>query len=128
MQDRAKNHPKIELVWNSVVDEVLGDGNQVTGLKLKSTVDGATRELKVSGMFVAIGHTPNTGFLGGKLEMNDKGYIRWTAAFRTNTSVEGVFSAGDVSDDNYRQAITSAGTGCMAALDAERYLAHHGLS
>jgi thioredoxin reductase (NADPH) len=128
MQDRAKNHPKIELVWNSVVDEVLGDAKQVNGLRLKSTVDGSTKELKVSGMFVAIGHTPNTGFLNNKLEMNDKGYIRWTTAFRTYTSVEGVFSAGDVSDDNYRQAITSAGTGCMAALDAERYLAHHGLT
>ncbi len=127
MQDRAKNHPKIELVWNSVVEEVLGDGKQVTGLKLKSTVDGTTNLLTVSGMFVAIGHTPNTAFLKNKLAMNDKGYIQWTKAFRTNTSVDGVFSAGDVSDDNYRQAITSAGTGCMAALDAERYLSHHGL-
>ena len=78
-------------------------------------------------MFVAIGHTPNTAFLQGKLDMNDKGYIRWTQGFRTNTSVEGVFAAGDVADDYYRQAITSAGTGCMAALDAERYLAElHG--
>jgi thioredoxin reductase (NADPH) len=127
MQDRAKNHPKIELVWNSVVDEVLGDGKQVTGLRLKSSIDGALSQLNVSGMFVAIGHTPNTAFLKNKLVMNDKGYIQWTKAFRTNTSVEGVFSAGDVSDDNYRQAITSAGTGCMSALDAERFLAHHGL-
>ncbi len=127
MQDRAKNHPKIELVWNSIVEEVLGDGKQVTGLKLKSSIDGTTSQLNVSGMFVAIGHTPNTTFLKNKLTMNDKGYIQWTKAFRTNTSVEGVFSAGDVSDDNYRQAITSAGTGCMAALDAERYLSHHGL-
>lgn len=127
MQDRAKNHPKIELVWNSIVEEVLGDGKQVTGLKLKSSIDGTTSQLSVSGMFVAIGHTPNTTFLKNKLTMNDKGYIQWTKAFRTNTSVEGVFSAGDVSDDNYRQAITSAGTGCMAALDAERYLSHHGL-
>jgi thioredoxin reductase (NADPH) len=127
MQDRAMNHPKIELVWNSVVEEVLGDEKQVTGLRLKSTVDSSTRELPVSGMFVAIGHTPNTAFLKGKVETNSSGYIKWTKAFRTDTSVEGVFSAGDVSDDNYRQAITSAGTGCMAALDAERYLAHHGL-
>ncbi len=127
MQDRAKNHPKIELVWNSVVEEVLGDGKQVTGLRLKSTVDNSTREIPVSGMFVAIGHTPNTAFLNGKVETNSSGYIKWTKAFRTDTTVEGVFSAGDVSDDNYRQAITSAGTGCMAALDAERYLAHHRL-
>lgn len=122
MQERAKNHAKIEMVWNHVVDEVVGDGNLVTGLKLKSTVDDSTRDLEVGGMFVAIGHTPNTSFLQNKLEMNDKGYIRWTQGFRTNTSVDGVFAAGDVADDYYRQAITSAGTGCMAALDAERYL------
>jgi thioredoxin reductase (NADPH) len=78
-------------------------------------------------MFAAIGHTPNTAFLNGKLEMNAKGYIKWTKAFRTNTSAEGVFAAGDVADDYYRQAITSAGTGCMAALDAERYIAELGL-
>ena len=77
-------------------------------------------------MFLAIGHTPNTGFLKGQLDMNEKGYVRWTAPFRTYTSVEGVFAAGDVADDYYRQAITSAGTGCMAALDAERYLTEHG--
>ncbi len=77
-------------------------------------------------MFLGIGHTPNTDFLKGKLEMTDKGYIKWQQSFRTLTSVEGVFAAGDVADDYYRQAITSAGTGCMAALDAERYLAEHG--
>ena len=125
MQQRALEHPKIELVWNSVVEEVLGDGEMVTGLKLKSTVDDSERELQVGGMFVAIGHTPNTSFLHGKLEMNDKGYIHWKEPFRTATSAEGVFAAGDVADDYYRQAITSAGTGCMAALDAERYLAAH---
>ena len=123
MQERAQNHPNIEIVWNHVVDEVLGDGDKVTGLRLKSTVEDSERELEVGGMFVAIGHTPNTAFLNGKLEMNDQGYIRWTEGFRTKTSVEGVFAAGDVADDYYRQAITSAGTGCMAALDAERYLA-----
>jgi thioredoxin reductase (NADPH) len=123
MQERALKHPKIELVWNSVVDEVLGDGQQVTGLRLRSTVDDTTSELKVAGMFVAIGHTPNTSFLKGKLDMNASGYIKWTEPFRTKTSVPGVFAAGDVADDYYRQAVTSAGTGCMAALDAERYLA-----
>lgn len=126
MQERALQHPKIEMVWNSVVDEVLGDGNLVTGVKLKSTVDDSTRTLDVGGMFVAIGHTPNTAFLSGKVDMNEQGYIRWTEAFRTKTNVEGVFAAGDVADDYYRQAITSAGTGCMAALDAERYLAELG--
>lgn len=123
MQDRALNHPKIEMCWNTVVDEVLGDGKLVNGLRLRSTADDSTRELPVGGMFVAIGHTPNTAFLDGAITMNEKGYIQWTKPFRTNTNVEGVFAAGDVADDYYRQAITSAGTGCMAALDAERYLA-----
>ncbi len=123
MQDRAIKHPKIEIHWNTVVDEVQGDGKLVNNLKVKSTVDDSIRDLPVGGMFVAIGHTPNTGFLDGAVDMNDEGYIRWTKPFRTNTNVTGVFAAGDVADDYYRQAITSAGTGCMAALDAERYLA-----
>jgi thioredoxin reductase (NADPH) len=123
MQDRALNHPNIEMVWNSEVEEVLGDGNQVTGIKVKNNVENSSSILDVQGMFVAIGHTPNTAFLKGKLPMNEKGYIQWTKPFRTNTNVEGVFAAGDVADDYYRQAVTSAGTGCMAALDAERYLA-----
>ncbi|MBI84479.1 MAG: thioredoxin-disulfide reductase [Planctomycetaceae bacterium] len=126
MQQRALDHPKIEIVWNSVVQEVLGNGEKVTGIRLQSSLDDSTRVLEVGGMFVAIGHTPNTAFLKGQLEMNEKGYIRWTKSFRTHTSAEGVFSAGDVSDDYYRQAITSAGTGCMAALDAERWLAEQG--
>ena len=123
MQDRATKHSKIEILWNTVVDEVLGDGSVVTGLKIKSTKDDSTSELQVGGMFVAIGHTPNTGFLEGALEMNEEGYVKWTKPFRTLTTVPGVFAAGDVADEYYRQAITSAGTGCMAALDAERYLA-----
>ncbi len=123
MQQRAIDHPNIEILWNTVVDEVLGDEKLVNGLRIKSTVDDSIRELEVGGMFVAIGHTPNTGFLNGKLAMNDKGYLKWTLPFRTNTSAEAVFAAGDVADDYYRQAVTSAGTGCMAALDAERYLA-----
>ncbi|WP_246146662.1 FAD-dependent oxidoreductase [Rubripirellula lacrimiformis] len=123
MQDRAKNHPKIEILWNSVVSEVVGDGKLVTGVKIASTVDDSTRDLEVGGMFVAIGHTPNTAFLGGAVDMNESGYIQWAKPFRTNTNIRAVFAAGDVADDYYRQAITSAGTGCMAALDAERYLA-----
>jgi len=127
MQERALKNPKIEILWNSVVDEVVGDGNLVTGLKIKSTKDDSISDLEVGGMFVAIGHTPNTSFLSGKLDMNDKGYIKWTQGFRTNTSAEGVFAAGDVADDYYRQAITSAGTGCMAALDVERFLVDKGI-
>lgn len=126
MQQRAIEHPNIEILWNTVVDEVMGDGNLVNGLKIKSTVDESTSNLEVGGMFVAIGHTPNTGFLNGKVEMNDKGYIIWKKPFRTHTSVDGIFAAGDVADDYYRQAITSAGTGCMAALDVERWLAEKG--
>lgn len=127
MQQRAMNHPKIEVIWNTVVDEVLGDGDFVTGLRLKNTKDDSLSELEVGGMFAAIGHTPNTAFLGGKITTNEKGYIQWTKPFRTNTNVEGVFAAGDVADDYYRQAITSAGTGCMAALDVERWLAEEGI-
>ena len=122
MAQRAIDHAKIEILWNTVVEEVLGDGEKVTGLKLKSTADNSFSEIEVGGMFAAIGHTPNTAFLSGKLQMNDKGYIKWSKAFRTDTSVDGVFAAGDVADDYYRQAITSAGTGCMAALDVERWL------
>ncbi len=128
MQDRALSNDKIEMVWNHVVSEVLGsDDAGMTGVRITSTLDGSTRDLSAVGMFLAIGHTPNTGFLNGKLAMNEKGYIRWTQPFRTWTTVEGVFAAGDVADDYYRQAITSSGTGCMAALDAERYLAEKGI-
>jgi thioredoxin reductase (NADPH) len=128
MQQRAFDNPKIEIVWSHVVDEVLGDETRgVTAVRLKSRVDESTREVEAGGMFLAIGHTPNTAFLKGQLATDEKSYIRWTTPFRTYTTVEGVFAAGDVADDYYRQAITSAGTGCMAALDAERYLAEKGL-
>ncbi|RIK74253.1 MAG: thioredoxin-disulfide reductase [Planctomycetota bacterium] len=128
MQDRALNNKKIEVLWNTVVDEVLGDDQSgVTGVRLDSTVGKGKRDVEAGGMFCAIGHTPNTAFLKGKLEMNEKGYLKWTKAQRTYTSVEGVFAAGDVADDYYRQAITAAGTGCMAALDAERWLATKGI-
>ena len=129
MQQRALNNPKITMKWNKVVEEVLGnDDDGVTGVRLMSTLDGQTEELPVSGMFAAIGHTPNTDFLQGQLALSDKGYIIWVKPHRTNTSVEGVFAAGDVADDHYRQAVTAAGSGCMAALDAERWLAEKGLA
>lgn len=128
MQQRALNNPKIEVVWNHGLVEVLGNDKQgVTHARLENTVDKSEKKLDASGVFLAIGHTPNTAFLKGKLQMNPKGYLVWTKPQRTYTSVEGVFAAGDVADDYYRQAITAAGTGCMAALDAERYLAAKGL-
>src|SRR5260221_154910 len=110
---------------NALSGEMVGDEkNGVTGVRLKSTIDESTHEREATGMFLAIGHTPNTAFLGGQLELTSKKYVKWTVPFRTNTSVEGVFAAGDVADDYYRQAVTAAGSGCMAALDAERWLAH----
>lgn len=116
---------KISILWNNQVDEVLGDAQSgVTAVRLKSTVDGSTQNVDVSGMFVAIGHKPNTGMFVGQLNLRD-GYIQvqsGTAGNATQTSVPGVFAAGDVADSVYRQAITSAGSGCMAALDAEKYL------
>ena len=128
MQDRALNSPKIKIHYFRVVDEVLGNDKEgVVGVRVKSTQDGSTEELPAGGLFLAIGHTPNTAFLKGQLKLNDMGYIQYTTPQRTYTSKEGVFACGDVSDDYYRQAITSAGTGCMAALDAERYLAAKGI-
>lgn len=127
MQQRALSNPKITMKWNRVLEEVLGaDDAGVTGARLKSTVDGATEQLDAGGVFLAIGHTPNTDFLEGQLKLDDKGYVLWTKPQRSNTSVEGVFAAGDVADSYYRQAVTAAGTGCMAALDAERWLAEKG--
>ncbi len=128
MAERVLKNPKIEVKWNRVVEEVLGNEKHVTGLRLRSTVGEPEEVLEVSGMFCAIGHTPNTAFLEGQVETNAAGYIKWTTLGRTYTSVEGVFAAGDVADDYYRQAVSAAGTGCMAALDAERYLGHHGLT
>ena len=127
MAQRAIDNPKIDILWNTTVEEVLGnDTDGVTGVRLKSTVDDSEREQDASGAFMAIGHTPNTAFLEGKLEMTEKKYLKWTVPFRTNTSVDGVFAAGDVADDYYRQAVTAAGTGCMSALDAERWLGAKG--
>lgn len=127
MQDRLLHNPKVEMKWNRVVDEVLGsDEAGVTAVRLKSTTGGVQEEVQAGGMFLAIGHTPNTDFLAGQLELEKGGYIRLTRPFRTNTSVEGVFAAGDVADSYYRQAVTAAGTGCMAAIDVERWLGDKG--
>jgi thioredoxin reductase (NADPH) len=125
MAQRALDNPKIEVLWNTVVSEVIGY-DQITGLRLEDTVTGESRELEVGGLFVAIGHTPNTAFLEGQLDLTEHGYIR-TRSWRTATEIEGVFAAGDVMDDYYRQAVTAAGTGCMAALEAERWLSHQGI-
>src|SRR5450432_2240950 len=121
---------KVDIVWNHGVDEVLGDGTGVTGVRLKGTQDGVTREVPISGLFVAIGHTPNTALFEGQLDMKG-GYIKIKSGIdggATATSVPGVFAAGDVADQVYRQAVTSAGFGCMAALDAETYLDKLGLA
>jgi thioredoxin reductase (NADPH) len=120
MQDRAFANPKIDWRWNSTVEEVLGNG-RVSGLRLRDTETGDLSDLDVNGVFVAIGHSPNTQLFRGQLDLDENGYIL-TNGGSTRTSVEGVFAAGDVQDHVYRQAITAAGSGCMAAIDAERYL------
>jgi thioredoxin reductase (NADPH) len=128
MAERARENPKIDIQWNRTVKEVLGNDREgVTGVCLASTVGEPDLELPIAGFFLGIGHTPNTAFLQGQLELTHEKYIKWTTPQRTYTSVEGVFAAGDVADSYYRQAITAAGTGCMAALDAERWLAAKGL-
>ena len=125
MQERAFASDKMRFLWNSTVEEVLGD-DAITGLRLRDTVTGEASEVEVGGMFVAIGHIPNTGFLAGQVDLKENGYVRLPTPWRTETNIPGVFAAGDVMDDYYRQAVSAAGTGCMAALEAERFLAHHG--
>jgi len=123
MQDRVLNHEKIEVVWNSTVEKINGEG-AVSSILIKDTIDSSEKELNLDGVFVAIGHDPNVGFLDGFIELDDKGYIKTGFTTETSTSVPGVFAAGDVADSIYRQAITAAGTGCQAAIDAERWLEH----
>ena len=120
MQDRAMSNEKIAFQWNSQLEEVLGE-DVVTGIRVRNTQTHQTEDISLSGVFVAIGHTPNTSLFTGQLDMDEQGYIR-TQPNRSTTNIPGVFAAGDVQDSRYRQAITAAGSGCMAALDAERYL------
>ena len=134
MASRVLQHPKVRVLWNSEVVDILSEKVQSYGAeheniraaRIRDTVTGAEHELQLGGLFIAIGHVPNTKFLGGQLDLTSHGYIK-VAPWRTSASVEGVFAAGDVIDDYYRQAITSAGTGCMAALEAERWLSHFGI-
>ena len=123
MAKRVLEHPKIEVVWNTVVTEIHGD-DSVKSVTLQDTVSGENRQMRIDGVFVAIGHKPNTELFVDQLDMDDTGYLTVGVGAATQTSVEGVFAAGDVADKLYRQAVTAAGTGCMAAIDAERWLAH----
>ncbi len=126
MQERAKSNHKIEFKWNSVITDVMGD-KIISGIRLQDIISKEESDLVCGGLFIAIGHTPNTSFLGDSLELDENGFIGTRQSWRTATSVVGVFAAGDVMDPHYKQAITAAGTGCMAALEAERWLAHKGL-
>jgi thioredoxin reductase (NADPH) len=126
MQDRALANEKIDVLWNHVVDDIQGD-TKVDGLRVRSVVTDEVTTLPVTGVFVAIGHQPNTDLFKGQLDMEDNGYLI-TQDGSTYTNVEGVFACGDVQDHTYRQAITAAGSGCMAAIDAERWLEANGLA
>jgi thioredoxin reductase (NADPH) len=123
MQDRVLNHDQIEVMWNKTVEEIKGDG-AVSSVVLKDTQNESTEEVNLDGVFVAIGHDPNVKFLDGLVELDEKGYIKTGFSTATSTSVDGIFAAGDVADSVYRQAITAAGSGCQAAIDAERWLDH----
>lgn len=125
MQERVKRTPNIEVLWNSVTDEILGD-DAVTGVRVKNVLTSETKEIPVSGFFVAIGHKPNSDIFADYLNLDENGYIR-TIPGTSKTNIDGVFACGDVQDFTYRQAVTAAGSGCMAALDAERYLAANNL-
>jgi thioredoxin reductase (NADPH) len=121
MAERTLNHPKIKVLWNSEVVEVLGDGQSVTGAKIKDVKTGSTKDLEIQGLFIAIGHKPTTALFKGLLDMNETGYLV-TKPGSTYTNIEGVFACGDVQDHVYRQAVTAAGSGCMASIDCERWL------
>jgi thioredoxin reductase (NADPH) len=128
MAERLLSNPKVKPIWNSAIDEVIGnDEKGMTGVRVKNVQSGETQMLEAPGMFVAIGHTPNTKFLNGQIQTDSTGFIVLTDSPRTTTSVDGVFAAGDVADSIYKQAITAAGMGCKAALDAERWLAAKGI-
>ncbi len=126
MVQRAMDNPKIEMLWNKTVVDVLGE-NMITGARLEDTKTGEQSTLELGGLFMAIGHTPATTFLEGQLELDDKKYVKLKDTYRSTTSVDGVFAAGDVSDSVYRQAVTAAGMGCKAAIDAERWLGERGI-
>ena len=122
MQNRVMNTPNIEILWNSVTKEIVGDGKIVTGALIENVKTGEIKQIDVQGFFVAIGHTPNTDLFKGQIDLDENGYIK-TIPGTTQTNIPGVFAAGDVQDHVYRQAITAAGTGCMAAIESERFLA-----
>ncbi len=127
MQDRVLQHPKAEVLWNKTIDEVIGE-EKITGVRLKDTKTGETSDLDLKGLFLAIGHTPASGFLKGTgVELDDAGYVQMPVPHQSNTTVDGIFVAGDVADATYRQAITAAGMGCKAAIDCERWLADQGI-
>ena len=123
MQDRVLNHEKIEVIWNNTVEKINGNG-AVSSIIIKDTINSSEKEMSIDGVFVAIGHDPNVGFLNNFVELDEKGYIKTGFTTDTSTSVPGVFAAGDVADSIYRQAVTAAGTGCQAAIDSERWLDH----
>jgi thioredoxin reductase (NADPH) len=128
MQDRARQNDKIAFLWDTVVDDILGEpgpGGGVQAVRLRQVKTGEVRDVKTDGIFIAIGHTPNSTLFHGQLELDDQGYIM-TQPGTTHTSVKGVFAAGDITDKRYRQAVTAAGSGCMAAIDAERWLEARG--
>lgn len=126
MQERLLSNEKVEVAWHSIVDEVLGE-EYVTGVRLRDARDGSKRDLALDAIFIAIGHQPNTALFAGQLETDAAGYLKVKPG-TTRTSIEGVFACGDVADPTYRQAVTAAGTGCMAAIDAERWLGEHGIA